>query len=245
MCLSVAIVDDEAAARGRMRGMLALERNLEVVAEADSGAAAIEILRGIRPDLVFMDVQMPDMDGFATLMAIDSKERPAIVFVSEHDGDAIQAFDAGALDYIRKPVTQLRVSEAVRRARAVVTPDGSSAGGSETVSGRYLRRFTVRSGERTLFVDISAVNWLEAAGNYTVLHTACARHVLRETLKDVERQICPETFHRVSRSAIVHLGKVREIRTASAGHHIVALQDRTEIVVSRSVREIERKFCSS
>lgn len=251
--MRILIVDDEPLARERLRNLLGREDGVAIVAECGSGAEAIEAIREHRPDLVFLDIQMPGVDGFGVLEAL-GRDMPPVVFVTAFDAYAVRAFEVHALDYLLKPFKPARLREALARARERLERTGG-AGADEALTQRLLAlleerrkeketlsRIPVRTGERVVFVKVEDLDWVEASGNYIVLHAAGTRHTLRETLGAMEKRLPAERFHRVSRSALVNLERVQEIQPLFNNEHVIILTDGTKIPLTRSVRELQEKL---
>ncbi len=250
MKLRLLIVDDEALARARVRKMLAEEAELEVVGECANGPEAIAAIRQHRPDLVLLDVQMPEVSGFDVLRALTPEERPAVIFVTAHDEHAIEAFEVHALDYLLKPFKQARFQEALQRARDHLASrdvralnqrltDWLNAPKAEATC---LTRLAIKTGERTVFVRVEDVDYIESAGNYAILHVGKENHILRETLTNLEAKLSPRLFLRVSRSALVNLTRVKELQPALRGDHVVILKDGKQLALTRGVREIQERL---
>lgn len=242
MTLRVLVVDDEAPARRRIRRLLAADPQIAVVGECGDGASAVTEILAARPDLVFLDVQMPERDGFAVVRALPPGALPAILFVTAHDQYALEAFDVHAVDYLLKPFTVERFRTALARARERIekrTADAGLANLAETLRTRpaYLSRVPVRTGGRTVFVDLAAVDWLEAADNYVRLQVRQREYLVRETLASLEAQIDPDRFVRIHRSVIVQVDRIAELRPTSHGDAEVTLRDGTRLAVSRTCRE--------
>ena len=242
MTLRVLVVDDEAPARRRIRRLLTADPDIAVVGECGDGGSAVTAILAARPDLVFLDVQMPERDGFAVVKALPPGALPAILFVTAHDKYALRAFDVHAVDYLLKPFTAERFRTALARARERIekrTADAGLANLAETLRTRptYLSRVPVRSGGRTVFVDLAAVDWLEAADNYVRLQVGHREYLVRETLASLEAQLDPERFVRIHRSVIVQADRVAELRPTSHGDAEVTLRDGTRLAVSRTCRE--------
>ncbi len=252
--MKVIIVDDETLARERLRRLLSSERDVEIVAECADGSAAIEAIRIHAPDLLLLDVQMPGMDGFETLRALGPDRLPQVVFVTGFDQHAVRAFEARALDYLLKPTSRARLAESLARVReklAVHQPvpglpqalldllaeRKEAAGGVPRV-----RRLVVRTGERVIFVAVEDVDWVEAAGNYAILHVGSATHILRETMGSLEEQLSVEAFLRVSRSAILNLRRVRELQSVAPGEHVAILTGGQRVPMTRPLREVEERL---
>jgi two-component system LytT family response regulator len=248
MKIRTLLVDDEPLGRDRIRTLLASEPDIEIVGEAEDGESAVERIALLKPDLVFLDIQMPGLDGFGVLRQLKGHV-PLIVFVTAYDEHAIRAFDEHALDYLLKPARPARLKDAVQRARerlASAAPIALPPQLLELLNQRpaersKVTRFPVRTNERTTFVKVTAVDWIEAAGNYVILHVGKETHILRDTLGALEEQL-PPNFLRVSRSAVVNLDRVRELQSMTAGEHIVLLQDGRQIPMTRGIREVEERL---
>ena len=242
MTLRTLIVDDEAPARRRIRRLLAGEPGVTIAGECGDGESAVASILSLRPDLVFLDVQMPERDGFAVVRALPPGPLPAILFVTAYDQYALRAFDVHAVDYLLKPFTGERFRTAVARARERIerrSADPGLAQLAETLRSRpvFLTRLPVRTAGRTVFVDLSAVDWLEAADNYVRLHVRQREYLVRETLGALETQLDPDRFVRIHRSAIVQADRVAELRPTSHGDAELLLRDGTRLAVSRTFRE--------
>ena len=248
MKLRVIIVDDERIARTRLRRMLEADPEIEIVAECENGLAAVEAVQRETPDLLLLDIQMPGMDGFGVLEALGPERTPEVVFVTAYDEHAIRAFDEHALDYLMKPVSPHRFARMLARARERLA---QSRRGQESLFELLAQRgrpdargprLVVRSGERTTFVSPDEIDWVEAAGNYAILHLGKRTHILRETMSALEAQLPRDLFCRVSRSAILNLRRVQELQSLSPGEHVAILPDGQRIAISRSLREVEEKL---
>jgi len=244
------IVDDEPLAREGLRLWLGHEPDLEVIGEAGDGESAVSAIVALRPDLVFLDVQMPGLDGFGVLGRVASEHLPAVVFVTSHDRHAVRAFDVHALDYVLKPVRAERLAEAVRRARADLARgedraaperlgalldalDPAPRAGSPPCA---LRRFVVRGPSGFSIVRVEDVRWVRSAGNYAELHTARGTHLVRGTMDALERQLDADRFARIHRTIIVGLDEVREVTPTPHGDYTVRLADGATVPMSRTYR---------
>lgn len=250
MKLGVMIVDDEPLARERLRLLLAEETEVEIVGEAGDGEAAVAAIRHLRPDVVLLDIQMPGLDGFGVLRELGREELPLVIFVTAFDQHAVKAFEAHALDYLLKPCKPARLREAIQRAR-----EQWQSRQSKDVSQRlldllagqrpkppHLARLAVKNGERVVFVKAAQIDWIEASGNYVILHVGKESHILRETIGALEGRLAPELFLRLSRSAIVNLDRVKELQALGAGEHVVILHDGRKLAMTRGLREVEEKL---
>ena len=243
--LRVAIVDDEALARAVLREYLSPMPDVEIVAECANGFEAVKAVAEHRPDLVFLDIQMPELDGFEVIKAISDEDLPAIVFVTAFDEYAIRAFEVNAIDYLLKPINAARFEKAVRRAIDRLTqsnvrePDRKLLNFVEQLRAerQYTARFVVRSGSKLSFVRASDVDWIDVADNYVRLHAAGREHLVRETLKSVESQLDPEIFVRVHRSLIINLDRVEAVEPSFHGEYAVTMKDGAKLTTSRSYSE--------
>jgi len=257
--LRVLLVDDEPLALRKLRRMLSPERDIQVVAECADGKAAAEAIRSHGPDLVFLDIQIPELDGFQVLESLGAEELPVIVFVTAYDEHALRAFEAHALDYLLKPVARERFRESLDRARvrvserraAGVVDERLLALHSERVSSRAtsserrLTRIAVKNGGRAFFVRAEEVDWIEAADNYIRLHVGGATHLVRESLRTLEAKLDPRLFLRVHRSAIVNIDAIRELQPWFHGDHVVILRSGARLTCSRRYDERLRQMLAN
>jgi two-component system, LytTR family, response regulator len=220
--MKVAVVDDEPLARRRLRAMLGEHPDVEIVAECEDAAQAARLLPAAKPDLVFLDIQMPETDGFAFLEQLSATARPYVIFVTAHAEHAVRAFDADAVDYLLKPYDRTRLARSLDRARAACSA--------------YLERVAVSIGRRTVFVATADIDWIQADGNYLRLCAGAKTHLIRSTLSGLEPRLDPSRFVRVHRSYIVRIDQVRELRTLESGEHRLTLVDGTEVPVSHQYR---------
>jgi two-component system LytT family response regulator len=250
MKIRALIVDDELLARARVRKMLAGEPEVQVVGECADGAQAIASIRRQRPELVFLDVQMPELSGFDVLRALPPDHWPAaVIFVTAYDQHALAAFEVHAVDYLLKPFKESRFRQAMLRARQRIlnreNPEQNQRFQEWLVSREEnpapLNRLTVKSGEYTAFVEVNHIDYIEAAANYAILHVGGASHILRETLANLEARLSPKHFLRVNRSAIVNLDRVTAVQPARRGEHVVVLKNGKELPLTRGVREIQQR----
>jgi two-component system, LytTR family, response regulator len=242
--IRVLIVDDEPLARHRIREMLKGDREIEIIGEARNGSEAIEAIAARSPDLVFLDVQMPDMDGFEVLKALDPKSVPLIIFVTAYDQHALRAFDVHAVDYLMKPFDRKRFAKALNHAKLQMKltkqPDTARIMKllEELKAGsRYLERFAIKNGETVLFIRAEDVDSISAEGNYVRLHVSNSSYLLRDTLNNVESQIDPRLFVRIHRSTIVNMNRVKELQTWARGEYRVVLHSGASHTLSRGYRE--------
>ncbi|HEX8361518.1 MAG TPA: LytTR family DNA-binding domain-containing protein [Longimicrobium sp.] len=243
------IVDDEILSRQRLRSLLSDEPGIEVVGEATTGVEALAAIQELRPSLVFLDVQMPEFDGFQVVAQLDPREVPAIVFATGYDEFAIRAFEANAVDYLLKPIRVERLRSAitrvVERLRTVssgsgLTPEMSAILDAVATPGGYRERFAVKSGNRYLIVRSASIVWMEAADNYVRFHTATETHLFRAKMADLEKALDPRTFLRIHRSIIINVDKVQSIESWGMSEHLFVLQDGTKLTSSRRYRSVIR-----
>jgi two-component system LytT family response regulator len=248
--MSVVIVDDEELARRGIKTRLQRSQDVEIVADCSNGREAIEAIRRLSPDLVFLDVQMSGKTGFDVIEVIGCDTFPQVIFVTAHDRYAIRAFEVNALDYLLKPIDDERFDIALRRARESLARQHDSDVGrrlaalvGEMAEGRNhestatrSNRLVVRSGGRVLFVKVSEVDWVEATGDYVTLHVARKSLLMRETITEMEAKLAPDGFSRIHRSTIVNLDRVVEMKALDNGEYRVLLRDATELKLSRSYR---------
>ncbi|HWI56218.1 MAG TPA: LytTR family DNA-binding domain-containing protein [Bacillota bacterium] len=251
MRIRALIVDDEVLARGRLRKLLAGEPDLEIMGECSNGVEAIACIREQRPDLVFLDVQMPEVSGFDVLRALPEATWPAVIFVTAHDQHAIAAFEVHAVDYLLKPFAQARLLAAVQRARQHLQARDLAALNQQLAAWLksstapqpvYLSRIAVKTGKQTLFVRVEDIDYIEAAANYAVLQTRGENHILRETLTNLEAKLPPRLFLRISRSIIVNLERIKGIQSAPGGEHLLLLQDGRQLLMTRGAREVQERL---
>jgi len=240
--LRAVIIDDEPLARDSIRAMLEGENDVVVAGEASGDGAAALVAR-TRPDIMFLDIQMPDVDGFTLLQQIGPDAVPAVVFVTAYDRYALRAFDAHAIDYLLKPFDDARFHDALERAR-----ERARARRAGEVDARLAElladkrraepaRFLVREREKSVVIDAGDIDWIEAADYYVSLHVGKHSHLLRQTMTEIEAQLDPAKFFRVHRSAIINIDRVREIHPMFRGDSVVVLHDGTRVRLSRARRE--------
>jgi two-component system LytT family response regulator len=248
--LRVVIVDDEELARRGVRSRLERSDDVRVVAECGTGKEAIGAIRRTTPDLVFLDVQMPGMNGFEVIAAVGLEPLPQVIFVTAHDKYAIRAFEVHALDYLLKPIDDERFDAALAHARGALARERQSdlaqrvasllrgvGDASEGARGKgYAERFVVRSGGRVIFVPALDIDWVEAAGDYVRLHAGKKSWLLRETMASIESRLDAGSFARIHRSAIVNVERIAEMRSYDNGEYLVLLRDGTQLKLSRSHR---------
>jgi two-component system, LytTR family, response regulator len=233
MRLTTLIVDDEPLAREGLRGLLCRDPEVGVIHEARDGREAVAAVREHKPDLVFLDVQMPEMEGFAVVRTIGAESMPAIVFVTAHDQYAIQAFEINALDYLLKPVIEERFVRALARAKDRIGPIATAdsarqiIGLLETIAcpQTYLKRLAVRSVGKISFLDVEEVDWIGGAENYVELHVGRASHLLHVTMNTIEKSLDPRVFLRIHRSVIVNCARIKEMQPGAHGDYVITMRD--------------------
>lgn len=247
----VALVDDEPAARRGLRLLLDREPDLAVIGEAGNGPSAVELIRTGRPDLVFLDVQMPGGDGFEVLRQLDGAERPVVVFVTAYDEHAVRAFEFHAVDYLLKPFEDDRFFAALGRAREAVRQRSHAAlnakvdqliaqlaGGSGPEENQgFNDRILVKSSGEIFFLKPDEIDWIEAEGDYMKFHVGGKSHLMRETMARLEERLDPRRFVRIHRSTIVNIDRVRKLSPSFVGEYAVVLQDGTKLKLSRGYQD--------
>lgn len=252
------VVDDEPASRAVLHTFLADVGSISVVGEARNGKEAVDVVRRLSPDLLFLDVQMPDRDGFGVLDALGDDVPRGVIFVTAHDEHALRAFEVHALDYILKPFGRPRFDAAVqsavrrleaddawslRRTLAAMVAERRTPAAAATLAGAsegessapaHVRRFAVRRNERTVLVNVEDVDWIEADGDYVRLHTTSRVHLLGMRMHAMESRLDPRRFHRIHRSTIVRLQRIRELRRAEDGGGVVVLESGVQLRVARN-----------
>jgi len=242
--IRVVVADDQPMARERLVSLLSAEPGVEVAGVASSGLEAVDCIRHQAPDLVFLDLQMPGMDGFGVIEAIGVERMPATVFVTAFDEYAVRAFEVQALDYLLKPFGRQRFQSALARARRHLERErqGEMAGRLAELlqmrrPGEGRERILVKSGGRVSFIEIDSIDWVEAEGNYVRLHAGDQVHLMRETMNGLVERIGAQQFFRIHRSRIVNVKKVKELLIAGGGDYQVVLFDGTKLGLSRLYRD--------
>jgi two-component system LytT family response regulator len=241
------VVDDEKPARTRLLELLEKEQDIEIAGVGRDGREAVQLIRGNAPDLLFLDIQMPGLDGFGVLAEVGPEQMPVTVFVTAYDKYAIRAFEAHALDYLLKPFSDERFEAALERARLYIRTHRASELGehlarllagqivSEPGSGN-LERLVIKSSGRVTFLEIDEIDWIEAAGVYVYLHAGPKTHLYRATIGQLQERLDPKRFVRVHRSAAVNTDRIRELHPRTHGDYTVVLKDGTELTLSRKYR---------
>jgi two-component system LytT family response regulator len=243
MKLRVLIAEDEPLSRERLRDLLQAESLIEIVAECATGQGTLVAIRETQPDLVFLDVKMPGLDGFGVIQALNGARSPMIVFVTASERFALRAFDVHAVDYLLKPFDRVRFQLALERARErLKRQEGSRSApirpGAAAAEPRpkALERMTIKSQGRIAFVNISEIDWISAADNYVELHVGASTHLLRTTITALSTELPRTQFVRISRSILVNLDRIKEMRSKSHGDYLVVLHDGTSLVGTRVYR---------
>jgi len=239
------IADDEPLALKKLRLLLSSEPGIQIVAECADGAQTVKALDAYRPDLLMLDIHMPDLDGFEVLSRIPAEEMPVVIFTTAYDRYAVRAFEAHALDYLLKPFDQDRLRQAINRARTELL----KADDLETTHRilDYLaegaakdshpdQRFVIKAGGRVVFLNFDEIDWLEAAANYVRLNVGKQSYLLREGIGRVAERLDPTQFIRIHRSTIVNVAKIKELQPVNSGEYIVVLKDGKELSCSRGYR---------
>lgn len=246
--MKILIVDDEPLARERIREMLKSEREIEFIAEAANGGEAIEAVNANSPDIIFLDIQMPDMDGFEVLKKLDAKRLAlisAIVFVTAYDQYALQAFEFHALDYLLKPFDRARFAETFNLVKERIkqkTGDEYNRRLADllekinSAAPEYLEWITAKKDERIMLLRVGDIHWIEAQGNYALLKFAGDSHLLRETINNLESQLDPRIFVRIHRSSIVNVNQIKELQVWARGEYRVVMKGGKTLTLSRSYR---------
>jgi two-component system, LytTR family, response regulator len=227
--IRVLIVDDEALARSNLTVLLRLDPEIEIVGECDSGDEALKQIRALKPELVFLDVQMPECDGFDVLELLGNDVPPATIFVTAYDQYALRAFDAGALDYILKPFDNARFHQALDRAKQRIAQGQGQP--------RKVERLTIKSAGQVAFVNVAEIDFVEAADYYAALHVGAKTHLLRRSMAELEQELDPALFCRIHRSAIVNLNRVEALKLNEEGEYTVLMQGGATLRLSRSYRK--------
>lgn len=251
--IRVIVADDEASVRHRLRNLLAAEAGVEIVAECSDALQTIAAVRTHNPDLLLLDIEMQDADGFQVLNSIAGDHLPIVIFTSAHDQHAVRAFEAHALDYLLKPLDQHRLHTAIERARTELlkTHDhqlthrildllAEGRTGSQTD-----RRLVIKTAGRVVLVDMDEIDWVEAAGNYVQLKTSGGCYLVRDGIARFSEKLDPSQFARIHRSVIVNVRKIKELQPCNRGEYIVVLKDGKQLSCSRSYRVKLQQFIAA
>jgi len=248
--LRALVVDDEPLARRSIRRLLERRSDVDIVGECADGASAVMTIREQKPDVVFLDVQMPEMTGFDVIREIGPDAMPVTIFVTAYDQYALRAFDENATDYLLKPFRKVRFDRALQRAKERIagTPNVSDLRAlvarmdRDLAPPEYVDRLTVAENGRIFLIDIDEIDWIAASGNYALLHTLRRTYEIRQTLTELEAKLNPREFLRIHRSTIVNIRRIKEIQPWFRGHHVVILKNGQELRMSRYQREVAEKL---
>ena len=265
--IRVMLVDDEPLAIRGLKLRLQEFPEIEIVGECSNGREAVKEIKAGSPDLVFLDIQMPGLDGFGVVRALIGAPAPLIIFVTAYDKFAIDAFEANALDYIVKPVEEERLKDAVHRARDAIKTRAAASRESRLVEllaslsdedrdqikeliqdpswaskERYSERLSFKDGSKVVMLNADDIDWIDAAGDYMCIHAQGKTHIIRETMKTLQQRLDPARFQRIHRSAIVNVKKVKELHPHSNGEYFVILENGSELKLSRSYKDVVARF---
>lgn len=265
--IKAVIVDDEPLALRGLKLRLAEFPEIEVIGEAGNGREAVKLIKQQNPDVVFLDIQMPGLDGFGVVRALIGAPAPLFIFVTAYDKYAIDAFEANALDYLVKPVEEERLKDAVHRAREALKSRAAASRESKliellaslsdderdrikelindpawTEKDRYPERLSFKDGSKVVVLDADEIEWIDAAGDYMCIHAGGKTHIIRETMKTLQQRLDPGRFQRIHRSAIVNVNKVKELHPHSNGEYFLTLDNGAELKLSRSYKDVVARF---
>jgi two-component system, LytTR family, response regulator len=248
--LRALIVDDEPVARAHLRTLLATDPDFEVVGECGNGRDAVAAMRDRAPDLVFLDIQMPELDGFGVVRAVGIDRMPTVVFITAHDDHALEAFEVYAFDYLLKPVDRARFHETLRRAKAQIWRGRPADIGEQlgalleylSTQQQQLGRLAIKVDGRVLFLNTDEIDWIEAVDDHARIHVAHQVHLVRDTLTRLEARLASAKFLRIHRSTIVNVNRIKEIQPWFQGDYVVILTDGTRLTSGRSYRERLQSF---
>lgn len=255
--LRILIVDDEPSAREVLREMLEDEvqaRTVEIIGECADGRAAFQAIQTMKPDIVFLDVQMPEMDGFGLLFALPAEQLPAIIFVTAYDQYALRAFEVHALDYLLKPFDHERFNQSFSRVKALLSRERAAdlndriiallaernapaVAQSDSSQPQFLERLVIKAEGRVFFLRAEEIEWIEAEGNYVALHVGAKTYLFREAISQLEMQLNPRVFQRIHRSTIVNIDRINELQPMFRGEYTVVMRDGKELKLSRSYHD--------
>ena len=239
------IVDDEPLARERIRSLLVREPDVEVIGECHDGQDAVAVIRREKPALVFLDVQIPELDGFGVVKSLEDGAMPVTIFVTAYDQYALQAFEVHAVDYLLKPFDEERFRKAVERARRAIGAENGNGFNARLMAmlqdlkpqQGHADRIVVKNAGRLFFLRADEIDWVESSGNYVNLHVGHEAHLLRETMAGIEERLDPTHFIRIHRTAIVKIDQIRELHPLFHGEYEVVLRDGTRLTLSRGYRD--------
>lgn len=237
--IRVLVVDDEPLARAGLKHLLAEDPEVAVIGEASDGADAVRAITTLLPDLVLLDVQMPEMTGLDVVREVGAENMPAVIFVTAYDEFALHAFEVDAIDYLLKPFDDDRFAQALARAKRYLRSVDLAElrGRLGNLIGSHYQRLVVKSAGKTHFIRVPDIDWIEAADYYSKIHVGGRAHLIRETMSSIEEKLDPRKFFRVHRSAIVNLDRIVEMQPFVRGDYVLILQDGTRLKLTRSRRE--------
>ena len=239
------IVDDEPLARKRIKSLLAHESSVDVIGECSDGHKAVTSINELTPDLVFLDVQMPAMDGFEVIKTIGPERMPTVIFVTAYDQYALKAFEVNAIDYLLKPFDRRRFQKTLERAKAMIRGLQNGNVNNQLLSllddlrrkQEMPDRFIIKNGGRVVFLRVEEIDWMRVVGNYVRLQAGAEFHLMRETMNGMEAKLSPDKFMRIHRSTIVNIDRVKEVQPWAKGEYVVIMRDGTRLIMSRRYRE--------
>ena len=251
MAIRVLIADDKSSAREKIKRMLHQETDVEIIGECADGLETVSFIEKQKPDLVFLEIQMPGLDGFEILRKIESDKLPFVIFVTESESFAVKAFEVSALDYLLVPFNKERLKTAVQKARQQI--ENRRNGSLDKLLRAFLNKFPdgknypdkimLKTAKGISFINTNEVDWVEAAGNYVKLHVKESGHLLRETMNNIESKLNPDKFLRIHRSSLVNIDRIKELQPLFNGDYIVILQNDTELNLSRNYHDrLQRLF---
>ncbi len=254
MSIRTLIVDDEKLARDKLHRLLGKEKDINIIGECNCGTDTVEFINKKNPDLVFLDIQMPEFNGFEVIRKIKPENMPTIIFVTAYDQYALDAFNVHALDYLTKPFDRERLQIALQKARNQIENSRQGDIDERLISllnnlkeeKEYPDRLVLKSSGKIYFVKTEDIDWIEAAGNYVKIHAEGKSHMLRETMTGIEKKLPPDKFLRIHRSSLVNIDRIKELNPLFSGDYLVTLQDDTELTLSRNyhdrLKELFEKF---
>ncbi|MDQ3653299.1 MAG: LytTR family DNA-binding domain-containing protein [Acidobacteriota bacterium] len=240
------IVDDEPLARERVQRFLDSEPDVEVIGECRDGLEAVAMIQNLQPGLVFLDIELPELDGFGVLEKIGVEHMPPVIFTTAYDQHALRAFDVHAVDYLLKPYNHERFRRALERVRAQMQNDHEGGDLDERLRAlletlrpehKYIERLMIKASGRVIFLPTSELDWIEAEGNYLRLHAGREAYLLRETMNRLAAKLDPHKFARIHRSTLVNVERIKELQPMFGGDYVVILRDGTQLTLSRSYRD--------
>lgn len=243
--IRVCIIDDEPIACRRIQRLLKDDSEIEIVQICNDGEEAVDAIQQFHPDLIFLDVQMPGMDGFEVLKSLKSESIPHVIFVTAYDRYAIQAFEVHALDYLLKPFDRKRFEQAVHRSKAQIHQSQQKSNNSELVAllkemknqPHHLERLVVKNQGRVFFLKTDEIDWIEAQGKHVSIHAGKEIHIVREAMNNLEAELDPKKFARIHKSTIVNIDRIKQLQPLVHGDFRVILRDSTVLTISRRYRQ--------